>query len=292
MAQFSGNHISQMHLFYELKQQYPNLTDKFVNQCIKMASGDLVACRGILEAEALIPFAMQQRRPSCLEVDESTKLVRYQTSHSAPTTPCSITRHAPQSIKRAIISPSSFLPDIRNNNGIEMLIKAQLERKYNMDRELNKEKNVLRAMQLQYEEHMALLASRKTSAKVQSLNDEIKQLSMECQRLVSELDASCENNDKTSSHRTDLLINGSETLTGREEDSQHWRCHICTFQNHRLLQQCDKCNMPQITLEGRDPQNIHIRVMHHKFPSCSGHILLQEKKLPKPTFATASAQWI
>lgn len=41
-----------------------------------------------------------------------------------------------------------------------------------------------------------------------------------------------------------VVAGGEGILLGAEA----WRCELCTFRNHPLLNQCETCLMPRITL--------------------------------------------
>ncbi|XP_073978030.1 uncharacterized protein isoform X2 [Rhodnius prolixus] len=273
MANCSGKHISALQLFYELKQRFPNIPDRFVTHCIIQTRGNQEACTCLLEAECLHSrYSMSSsRRPNTLHFDSKTKedkggYVAEGSSRSAPTTPCSITRRsAIRTFRRASAPRALYTLEQTPNRGAQLLIETQLERKNNLEKELEKDKKKLEAMQKRSEELKARLAARNSPLKA-TLAEEIAALQEDCAKLWSEIDSSPESGNI----KTSIDLRGAAGYSGGERnEGPHWRCHICTFQNHPLLNQCESCTMPRITLEGSETPNIHIRVTHHKFPSCS-----------------------
>lgn len=37
-------------------------------------------------------------------------------------------------------------------------------------------------------------------------------------------------------------------LQDQSDDADSWKCHVCTFRNHALLNKCEQCDMPRIIL--------------------------------------------
>ncbi|XP_014284575.1 uncharacterized protein [Halyomorpha halys] len=240
MAQCSGKHISAMQLFYELKQRFPHIPDRLVNYYIKQARGDKEACWCMLEGE----------KPRMSEPPAAHRL-------EVPSKPSSPIRERPRwpPVVRSPFMP----PSLRAGPPDHSLIQRQLERKQNLELELEKEKRRLAEMQRREQELKselnARLATCNISAKAKTLTEEISVLRSECLKLSREL----ESHDEDSS-----LVEG----IGDSMEQFRWCCHMCTFQNHPLLNQCEYCLMPRVSLEGGDTQNIHIHVTHHNFPSC------------------------
>lgn len=46
--------------------------------------------------------------------------------------------------------------------------------------------------------------------------------------------------------RTRLQYQGPTSLPQPELEGPKWNCHMCTFQNHPLLDKCEQCEMPRI----------------------------------------------
>lgn len=267
MAQSSGNHISLMKLFYALKQFYPDVPDRHIAFCIKKAGGDKDACKALLESSEFAPYRIRRPNNNSIPEDKSTKdegAVGY-----SPT-PCSITRRVPQTLPRPQIPPPSFL---HVNSGLSVLIEAQLQRKKNLELEMEKNEKTLEDMRKKWDELNLLLRTNTTSLKIKLLNEEISALREDCIKLFSELDANESNSSRARkpisvqtelianeldanesngtrgrrpiSVRTELIANGGERISlGTEE----WRCEMCTFRNHPLINQCETCMMPRITL--------------------------------------------
>ncbi|KAK9506305.1 hypothetical protein O3M35_008264 [Rhynocoris fuscipes] len=205
MAQYSGKQISAIQLFYELKQRFPSIPDRFVSHCIKQTRGNQEACTCLLEAECLLSgYNMSSsRRPNSLNFDNKTNDEKTDygdnNSRSAPTTPCSITRRTPTRPSRRASAPRAlYTLEHSPNRAAQLLIEAQLERKTNLEKELEKDKKKLEAMQKRSEELKARLAARNSSLKA-ALAEEIAALRAECSKLCSELDSNPEaGNIKTS----------------------------------------------------------------------------------------------
>ncbi|XP_077290343.1 uncharacterized protein LOC143914128 [Arctopsyche grandis] len=53
-------------------------------------------------------------------------------------------------------------------------------------------------------------------------------------------------------------------LQNQSDDADSWKCHVCTFRNHALLNKCEQCDMPRIILVHADDE---ITVQLH--PGCN-----------------------
>ncbi|BES88183.1 ZnF_RBZ [Nesidiocoris tenuis] len=234
-----------MQLFYSLKQKYPDVPDRLVSHCMKKAGGDENACRELLESPEFAPYRL--RRPPSLNrpaaPDDSS--ARGDGGPSGTTAACSITRHAQPSTPRAPVNTPTYL---HLNRGIHVLIQAQLQRKRNLELEIEKDQKKLEAMTLRRNELQQMVSTSAASPTVRELKEQISALEKDCIKLYAELDSanvSSSEGMKPISVRTELFANGGERIS---LGTEAWRCEMCTFRNHPLLNQCETCSMPRITL--------------------------------------------
>lgn len=188
------------------------------NWILLQAQGNKEACWCMLESE----------KPRMSEAPVQRSEVT-----SAPPSP-TIERPVRPPASRTFTSPNSRTT--RSVESANALIQRQLERKGNLERELQKEKKRLTELQKREHELKCELNTRLATCNVmlraKKLSEEISVLRSECSKLCFELE--------------------SQDEMGEPVDELCWCCHLCTFRNHHLLSQCESCSMPRVTL-GRHP---------------------------------------
>ncbi|KAF5291418.1 hypothetical protein FQR65_LT01729 [Abscondita terminalis] len=136
--------------------------------------------------------------------------------------------------------------------------------------ELSLEKNRLVEMQEEVENLSKpfSITFRADAEKEKQLQKEIMHLRGQCERLTYDVDRQSESRGETSEEfyrniytgqRGPLTLGSSERrqvhqpLSQIEVEGPKWNCHMCTFQNHPLLDKCEQCEMPRI-LHGMKPE--------------------------------------
>lgn len=192
-----------------------DITGRYLeNWILLQAQGNKEACWCMLESEKPRMSEPPVQRP---EVS------------SAPPSP-TIERPTRPPASRTFIPPN--YKSTRAVEPIQSLIQRQLERKGNLEKELQKEKKRLTELQKREQELRnelsARLATCNIAMKARKLSEEICVLRSECSKLCYELESPDE--------------------MGESVDELCWCCHLCTFRNHHLLNQCESCSMPRVTL--------------------------------------------
>ncbi|KRT82853.1 hypothetical protein AMK59_3242 [Oryctes borbonicus] len=178
---------------------------------------------------------------------------------------------------------SGSLPDLTDKN--KSVINEQQVRINKLKIELRTEKGRLIAMQKEVEE---LENSENEAEKEKYLQKEIIELQEECKKLTIEVDNRCGSAalplGETRARFYDNIYTGqrpalslgfpTEHITSNrgqrtftyqsqpinsEIDGPKWNCHMCTFQNHPLLDRCEQCEMPRILHGKKQDQQLSSR---------------------------------
>lgn len=175
-------------------------------------------------------------------------------------------------IEETVPVRAGSMPDLATNVTSPVISKqqARIER---LRIELITEKGRLIAMQ---KEVISLETPNSITCKVDAeiekqLQKEIRHLRGQCERLTYDVDRHSESRfplGETSEEfyrniytgqRGPLTLGSSERVESRQTHQQNprqmhqveiedpkWNCHMCTFQNHPLLDKCEQCEMPRI----------------------------------------------
>ncbi|XP_061719057.1 proteoglycan 4 isoform X1 [Cydia pomonella] len=127
---------------------------------------------------------------------------------------------------------SSHVPD-------RSLIERQKERLGRLARALAQERT--RLAQLTREARV-LSAPLPTPAQRQQLRDDVQRLRAQCDHLTKRVELSAPSLEQEES---DNFYNN--IYTGQRPPAS-WKCHMCTFLNHPLLDKCEECDMPRIVI--------------------------------------------
>ncbi|XP_022916801.2 TGF-beta-activated kinase 1 and MAP3K7-binding protein 2 isoform X2 [Onthophagus taurus] len=193
------------------------------------------------------------------------------------------------------------MTDLRNNNNstenheeVPIVVKQQI-RINNLEVELKTEKCRLIAMQREVASletnQPNTLTKNQEKSQVQQLEEEVKELQEACKKLTQEIDRHTEQEtippverrppppplsyqDQRGGTPLGLGFPTEQVTTPQQHppyvlqhqqsfgnDGPKWSCHMCTFQNHPLLDRCEQCDMPRILHVSAAPgDNIHIHV--------------------------------
>lgn len=172
---------------------------------------------------------------------------------------------------------AGFMPDLATNQTSPVIRKQQV-RIDKLRIELRLEKSRLVAMQEEVESLRKpySITFKADAEKEKQLQKEIRHLRGQCERLTYDVDRQSESgvplgetNEEFYRHiytgqRGPLTLGSSErgqirhqlgtrSLPQIEVEGPRWNCHMCTFQNHPLLDKCEQCEMPRI-LHGMKPE--------------------------------------
>ncbi|KAF5302595.1 hypothetical protein FQA39_LY10213 [Lamprigera yunnana] len=174
------------------------------------------------------------------------------------------------------------MPDLATNQ-TSPVIKRQQACIDRLRIELVTEKSRLVSMQNEVDNLMKPFSiTFKVDAEVEKqLQKEIRHLRGQCERLTYDVDRQSESrvplgetNEEFyrniyTGQRGPLTLGSSERRQMQQEvrsfpqeiEGPKWNCHMCTFQNHPLLDKCEQCEMPRILHVSAAPgDNIHIHV--------------------------------